>query len=146
MAKDAASPYKAGARSERWLKIKTHMSQEAIICGYTEPKGSRKYIGAFILGVYKRGKLKYVGHAGGGSNPLLLKELRQNLQKIEIEESPFDEKVRPNAAVHWVKPKILCEVSFSEWTSDGRMRQPIFKGIRNDKPAKDVNVESPKNG
>lgn len=146
MAKDGQSKYKLGVRTEQWLKIKTHLSQEAIICGFTEPRGSRKYIGAFILGVYKRGKLKYVGHAGGGGNPQLLKELRQNLQKLEIDNPPFDEKVRPNAPVHWVKPEILCEVSFSEWTADGLMRQPIFKGIRTDKDPKQVTVEKPKHG
>jgi bifunctional non-homologous end joining protein LigD len=146
MGKSDTSLYRAGIRTEQWLKIKTHLAQEAIICGFTEPRGSRKYIGAFILGVYRKGKLKYVGHAGGGGDPKLLKELRQNLQKIEITDSPFDEKIRPNAPVHWVKPEILCEVSFSEWTVDGLMRQPIFKGIRTDKDPKEVTKEKPHNG
>lgn len=146
IAKNGQSTYRPGIRTDQWLKIKTHLAQEAIICGFTEPRGSRKYIGAFILGIYKNNKLKYVGHTGGGGNPKLLKELRQNLQKIEIDSSPFDEKIRPNAPVHWVKPEILCEVSFSEWTADGLMRQPIFKGVRADKDPKEVIKEKPKHG
>lgn len=144
MAKRSDSLYHAGSRSDEWLKIKTHLRQEAIICGFTEPRGSRKYIGAFILGVYKRGKLKYVGHAGGGPNVNLLKELRQNLEKIEVQDSPFDQSIKPNAPVHWVKPKYLVEVSFEEWTKDGLMRQPIFKGIRTDKSPREVTVDKPK--
>jgi len=146
MAKNGQSTYKSGARSDQWLKVKTHLGQEAIICGFTEPRGSRKYIGALILGVYKRGKLTYVGHANAGSSSDMLEELRQNLQKLEVDKSPFEEKVRPNAPVHWVKPEILCEVSFSEWTADGRMRQPVFKGIRTDKEPGEVVQERPKNG
>jgi bifunctional non-homologous end joining protein LigD len=144
MAKDAGSKYRQGIRAEQWLKIKTHLRQEAVICGFTEPRGSRRYIGALILGVYKGDKLTYVGHAGGGGNIKLLKELRQKLEKMQTESSPFEETVRPNAPVHWVKPRLLCEVSFAEWTKDGRMRQPIFKGIRADKPAKEVSMEKPK--
>jgi bifunctional non-homologous end joining protein LigD len=144
MAKRQASTYRVGVRSDDWLKIKTHLRQEAIICGFTEPRGSRKYIGAFILGVYKRGKLKYVGHTGALGNAELLKKLRQNLEKLEVKDSPFEEKIRPNAPVHWVKQKYLAEVSFEEWTSEGLMRQPIFKGIRTDKSPREVTVEKPK--
>jgi bifunctional non-homologous end joining protein LigD len=143
MAKNGNSQYKEGARSEEWLKIKTHNRQEAVICGFTEPRGSRKYIGALILGIYKGNQLRYVGHAGAGSDVKILKQLRQDLEKIEIDHPPFQEKVRPNAPVHWVEPKYLAEVSFSEWTKEGRMRQPIFKGIRTDKPAKAVKKEEP---
>jgi len=146
MAKDGQSVYKTGVRTDQWLKIKTHLRQEAIICGFTEPRGSRKYIGALILGIYKEGELTYVGHTGGGPNSQLLKKLRQNLEKNEIPDSPFSQKVRPNAPVHWVKPQLLAEVSFSEWTADGRMRQPIFKGIRADKDPKEVTEEKPKHG
>jgi bifunctional non-homologous end joining protein LigD len=144
MAKDSQSTYRPGIRSEDWLKVKTHLRQEAIICGFTEPRGSRKYIGALILGIYKRGKLTYVGHAGGGGNPQLLKELRQKLEKIEVKQSPFSQKIKPNAPVHWSKPKYLAEVSFGEWTKDGLMRQPIFKGLRIDKKPQEVTRERPK--
>jgi bifunctional non-homologous end joining protein LigD len=144
MAKDKHSLYRPGVRTDQWLKIKTHLRQEAIICGFTEPRGSRQHIGALILGVHKRGKLKYVGHASAGSNAAKLKELRQNLEKLEVANSPFSEKIRPNAPVHWVRPKLLAEVSFSEWTKDGLMRQPIFKGLRTDKDPKEVIVEKSK--
>ncbi|MBX4201958.1 DNA ligase D, partial [Candidatus Saccharibacteria bacterium] len=140
MAKNGQSQYKTGKRSEQ---IKTHLRQEAIICGFTEPRGSRKYIGALILGVYEKDRLKYVGHAGGGGNVQLLKDLLQKLKTIETGKSPFSQKIKPNAPVHWVKPKLLVEVSFSEWTADGLMRQPIFKGLRTDKDPKDVTQEKP---
>jgi bifunctional non-homologous end joining protein LigD len=144
MAKNGNSLYRAGIRTDQWLKVKTHLRQEAIICGFTEPRGSRKHIGALILGVYKDSQLEYVGHANAGSNTGQLERLRQRLEKIEIENSPFREKIRPNAPVHWVKPSYLAEVSFSEWTRDGRMRQPVFKGLRADKDPKEVGVEKPK--
>jgi bifunctional non-homologous end joining protein LigD len=143
MAKDITSRYRPDIRTDEWLKIKTHLRQEAIICGFTEPRGSRQHIGALIIGIYKRGKLKYVGHATPGGNVKRLKELRLRLEKLEVKDSPFDEKVRPNAPVHWVKPKLLAEVSFAEWTKDGLMRQPIFKGIRTDKDPKEVTEEKP---
>jgi len=144
MAKNSRSKYRPGARTDDWLKIKTHLRQEAVICGFTEPRGSRKYLGALILGIYKGSRLKYVGHTNAGGQTENLKELRQNLEKLEIKESPFQEKFRPNAPVHWVRPKLLAEVSFAEWTPDGLMRQPIFKGIRADKDPKEVIVEKPK--
>jgi bifunctional non-homologous end joining protein LigD len=143
IAKHVRSVYRAGVRTDQWLKIKNHHRQEAIICGFTEPRGSRKYIGALILGVYKRGKLTYVGHAGGGGNPQLLKKLRRNLEELEIKDSPFAHKIKPNAPVHWVNPELMAEVSFSEWTRDGLMRQPIFKGLRTDKDPKQVTEEKP---
>jgi len=144
MAKNGQSRYSFGVRTEQWLKVKTHLRQESVICGFTEPRGGRQYIGALILGINRRGKLKYVGHANAGGNPRKLKELRQNLQKIETSNSPFSQKIRPNAPVHWVKPRLLAEVSFSEWTKDGLMRQPVFKGIRTDKDPKEVVMEKPK--
>jgi len=143
MAKNGQSRYSPGARTDQWLKIKTHLRQEAIICGFTEPRGSRKYIGALILGIHREGELQYVGHTNAAANPAKLKELRQNLEKIEVSGSPFAQRVRPNAPVHWVKPHYLAEVSFSEWTQDGLMRQPIFKGLRTDKDPKEVTEEKP---
>jgi len=143
MAKHSCSKYTAGLRSRQWLKIKTHQRQEAVIGGFTEPKGSRKHIGALILGTYEGGELKYVGHTGGGIPMEQMPQLRKQLEAIERETSPFKEKVKPNAPVHWVQPKLVCEISFSEWTGDGRMRQPIFEGMRSDKAAKEVHRERP---
>jgi bifunctional non-homologous end joining protein LigD len=144
MAKYGLSVYKTGIRSRDWLKIKTHLRQEAVIGGFTEPKGSRKYIGALILGVYEGAELVYMGHAGGGIPSKQLPQLRKQLENLERQTSPFNDKIRPNAPVHWVQPKLVAEVSFSEWTADRRMRQPIFIGLREDKAAKDVKREMPK--
>lgn len=144
IAKNGESNYVEGARSLNWLKIKVLNRQEAIICGYTEPRGSRKQMGALILGVYEDGKLKYVGHCGGGFNQQSLKEMYERLQPYRRETSPFSEKIRTNMPVSWVEPKLVCEVKFSEWTGEGIFRMPIFVAMRDDKPAKQVKKELPK--
>jgi bifunctional non-homologous end joining protein LigD len=144
MAKNCQCRYRQGLRSKQWLKIKTHMRQEAVIGGFTEPRGSRKHIGALVLGVYDdSGKLQYIGHTGGGIPTGELPALRSQLEKLEQRQSPFATKFKPNAPVHWVKPQLVCEVSFGEWTEDGHMRQPIFVGMRNDKPPKKISREKP---
>lgn len=143
MAKRSGSTYQPGRRSRDWLKLKTHMRQEAVIGGFTEPKGSRKYIGALVLGIYKEGKLFYAGHSGGGIPPKLMPELRRKLESIEIKKSPFIDSFKPNSVVHYVKPELICEVTFSEWTKGGHFRQPIFVGLREDKKAKEVRREKP---
>lgn len=145
IAKKKDSTYQPGFRGNDWLKIKTHSRQEAIICGFTEPNGGRKHFGALILGVYDKGKLKYVGHTGSGFNDLSLKDMYDQLRKLKMEKSPFEERFQTNAPVTWVKPKLVCEVSFAEWTDDGHMRQPIFKGLRQDKEPDDVKIEKKKN-
>ena len=141
IAKEGESEY-VSRRSKSWLKIKAHMSQEAVIGGYTEPRGSRKGIGALILGVYnKKGELEYIGHTGGGLNEQNIKELLGKLKKITRKSSPFSDEFKTNAPATWVEPKLVCEVSFQEWTGDGHMRQPIFEGMRIDKKAKEVRRE-----
>jgi bifunctional non-homologous end joining protein LigD len=142
MAKKIGSTYKF-ARSSDWLKIKAVQRQEVVIGGYTEPKGSRKKFGALLVGTYEKGKLKYCGHVGGGFNQKLLTEVYDLLQKFVTDKCPFTVKPKPNMPVTWVRPKLVCEVSFAEWTKEGNMRQPIFKGIRTDKPAKKVVREKP---
>lgn len=144
MAKLANSTYQVGKRSRDWLKIKTHMRQEVVIGGFTEPKGSRQFIGALIVGVYEKGKLVYAGHVGGGIPPNQLEPLRKKLLSLERKVFPFAAEPKPNGEVHWVAPKLVCEIKFGEWTSEGQMRQPIFVGLRNDKPAKAVKRELPK--
>jgi bifunctional non-homologous end joining protein LigD len=138
MAKAAESKYLIGKRSQEWLKIKTHLRQEAIIAGFTEPKGSRVHIGALVLAVYEGKELKYVGQSGSGFNKQSLTELKAKLEPLVQEHSPFKEKVPLSRDVTWVKPELVCELSFAEWTSDGQMRQAIFEGLRTDKKAKDV--------
>jgi len=141
IAKKADSPYNVGVRSEKWLKIKIVKKQEAIICGYTAGRGSRTGFGALVLGVYEGDKLVYVGHTGGGFNENLLKTIKTQLDSLVQKQSPFEEKVVTNEKVTWVKPQIICEVSFAGWTQDMHMRQPIFQGIRQDKKAEEIRRE-----
>jgi bifunctional non-homologous end joining protein LigD len=145
VAKRADSPYKEGSRGADWLKVKTHLRQEVVIGGYTEPRGSRKYLGSLLVGVYtKEGEFTYVGHSGGGIPDEARRQLRDMLVKLEQPSSPFLTEPKPNAPIHWVKPKIVCEMSFSEWTNDGYMRHPQFEGLREDKPPANVRRELPK--
>lgn len=125
-------------RSSDWLKIKTGMRQEVVIGGFTKPKGSRKKFGALLVGVYEKGKLSYVGHVGGGFHAKLLTDLYNLMQKLIVPKCPFHNEPLPNASVTWIRPLLVCEVSFVEWTQAGIMRQPIFKGLRIDKTAKKV--------
>ena len=141
MAKNADSKYREGMRSPDWLKIKTHSRQEAVIGGFTEPRGSRKNLGRLVLGVYEGDDLVYIGHTGGGFGTQGLADLRERLDELGQRRCPFREPPHPNAPVHWVKPELVCEVRFGEWTKDGIMRQPIFLGLREDKPARDVHRE-----
>lgn len=144
VAKRADSPYREGDRGVDWLKIKTHLRQEVVIGGYTEPRGSRKYLGSLLIGVYDKEGLRYVGHSGGGIPDEQRKELQARLAKLERKDSPFTTTPKPNAPVHWVKPELVGEMSFSEWTSDGSMRHPEFKGLRPDKKPTAVHREKPK--
>lgn len=141
MAKRMGSEYYPGKRSADWLKIKHHKSEEAIIAGFTSPRGGRKYFGALVLGTMADGKLTYAGHTGSGFNTELLKEVYAKLQPLIREKSPFDERVKTNMPVTWVEPKYVCEVKFSEWTSDGKLRHPIFLRLREDKQVKDLNTQ-----
>lgn len=140
MAKKIDSKYYPGKRTSDWLKIKHHKTQEAIIAGYTQPSGARKYLGALILAIKDGKKLKYIGHTGGGFNQNSLKEMYEKLQPLIQETSPFDEKIKTNSPVTWVKPQLICEVKFAEITSDGKLRQPIFLHLRNDKDINEVNM------
>lgn len=143
IAKRLDSKYQMNKRSKDWLKIKIHLQQEAIICGFTEPRGSRQNFGALILGVYKNNKLQYIGHAGSGFDEAMLAEVMQKLKPLITKKSPFPDEPKTNMPATWVKPKLVCEVSFAEWTDDGSMRQPIFIGLREDKNPKDVKRELP---
>jgi bifunctional non-homologous end joining protein LigD len=141
IAKNATSPYREGMRGHDWLKIKTHTRQEAVIGGFTEPRGSRKDIGALVLGVYEGKNLIYIGHAGGGLGAQGLADLRAKLDPLVQKECPFLDKPKTNMPVQWVEPKLVCEVSFQEWTSDGLLRQPVILGLREDKSARSVHRE-----
>lgn len=143
VAKRADSSYSEGKRGPDWLKIKTHLRQEVVIGGFTEPRGNRKHLGALIVGIYDGDDFIYVGHSGGGISDEARKKLREQLEKIEQKSSPFASEPKPNAPVHWVKPQLVCEMSFSEWTDDNSMRHPVFEGLRPDKKPHDVHKEEP---
>jgi bifunctional non-homologous end joining protein LigD len=142
IAKRDAAPYVPGARSRDWLKLKLQHRAEFVVGGYTEPRRTRLYLGAILLGYFDRkGQLQYVGHTGGGFNRESLKDMYERLNRLEQRASPFANMPRTNEPAHWVRPKIVVEVKFAEWTSDARLRQPIFLGIRDDKDARDVHLE-----
>lgn len=141
MAKNSQSKYYQGQRTNDWLKIKIQHREEVVIAGFTEPKGGRKYFGALIAGVYKKGKLNYVGHVGGGFDDKLLKSIWNKLQPLKQKNCPFETIPETNAPVTWIKPKLIAEVAFSNWTHEGQMRHPVFLGLREDKNAKDVSEE-----
>lgn len=142
IAKKADSRYYENTRSSDWLKIKNVLTDEAVIAGYTAPRNSRKYFGALILGVYKKNKLVYIGHTGTGFTDKILKTVYDKLQPLITSASPFDEAVKVNSPVTWVKPKLVCNLKFTEVTADGNRRHPVFMGLRTDKPAKQVHAEA----
>jgi bifunctional non-homologous end joining protein LigD len=141
IAKQADSPYREGARSGEWLKIKTQLRQEAIICGFTAPRRSRKHFGSLLLAVYEGGALHYVGHVGTGFSQESLRSLHQKLIPLRRGASPLPGAPKIAGSVTWVDPVLVCEVSFHEWTQDGIMRQPSFQGLREDKPPTEVTRE-----
>lgn len=143
IAKDLLSLYRPGVRSKEWLKIKAHQRQEAVIGGFTEPRGSRSNLGALLLGVFEDGKLNYVGHTGGGFEETDLVDVFKILKPLAREESPFNENIKTNAPPTWVKPELVCEVRFTDWTQDGLMRHPIYLGLREDKSPHNVKRELP---
>src|SRR4029077_2020293 len=114
MAKKKDSLYTPGLRTTEWLKIKNHKSQEAIIVGYTEPRGGRQHFGSILLAQYKNKKLHYIGHAGTGFTEKTLKEVMQQMKRSITKESPFAEPIKTNNKVTWIKPQLVCEVSFTE--------------------------------
>ena len=132
MAKRAGSAY-VQKRSSDWLKVKTIQRSEVVIGGYTKPRRSREYFGALVAGLYRDGQLHYVGHSGGGFNRKSLKQIYDLLQPLKSDKCPFVVKPQTNEPVQWVKPKLVAEVKFSEWTADNKMRHPIFVGLREDK-------------
>jgi bifunctional non-homologous end joining protein LigD len=141
IAKRVDSRYEPGNRSRNWLKLKIEFRQEFVVGGYTEPRNSREHIGAILLGYFDHGRFIYVGHTGGGFTRQGLEEMYHRLKRLERKTSPFEETPKTNEKGHWVKPEVVVEVKFSEWTADRRLRQPIFLGVRDDKTAKEVGLE-----
>jgi bifunctional non-homologous end joining protein LigD len=138
------APYRPG-RGTDWLKLKCTSNQEFVIGGFSEPEGSRRYLGALLVGLYDDGQLRYCGKVGTGYSEESLRALRARLARLEQPEPAF--RNPPGKAesrgVHWVKPELVCEVQFAEFTGDGRLRHPSFRGLREDKPAYEVVRETP---
>jgi bifunctional non-homologous end joining protein LigD len=144
IAKHSQSTYRMGRRSRQWLKVKTQRTQEGVIAGFTEPRGARKYFGTLVLGVFEGGVLTYIGHSGGGFGSKNLKEIREKMDPLIRKKCPFKVEPKTNAPVTWLKPKLACEVIFSGWTEDGIMRHPVFLRLREDKTAREVVRETPR--
>lgn len=142
IAKRADSLYTPGYRTDKWLKIKAQNSQEAIICGYTESSGDTMF-GSLILGINKDGALTYVGNCGTGFSNEEQKTLFKKMEPLALNKSPFNKKINLKGRVpHWVKPVLICEVKFSEWTKQQIMRHPVYKGIRKDKTSSEIHKET----
>jgi len=137
-------PHQPG-RSRNWLKTKCVKRQEFVIGGFTEPEGSRAGIGALLVGINEDRHLRFSGKVGTGFTSDVLTELRRRLDRLEQQECPFSPK--PAGALgrmaHWVKPELVAEVAFTEWTEDGKIRHPSFQGLRDDKPASEIRREEP---
>jgi bifunctional non-homologous end joining protein LigD len=132
-------------RSPEWIKLKCGMRQEFVIGGYTDPKGSRTGIGSLLLGYYDEGgTLRYAGNVGSGFNGASLRHIREVLEAIGTDSNPFPPRAVPGRGNHWVKPELVAEVSFSEWTAADAVRHPVFQGLRKDKPARSVVREQAK--
>jgi bifunctional non-homologous end joining protein LigD len=130
--KRAASCYRPGRRSPDWVKVKLVRSQEFVVGGWTEPRGTRSAFGALLLGVFDDGALEYVGHTGAGFDEKELRRVAALLKPLETPDSPFHVRPRPNERPHWVRPELVAEVKFTEWTADGKLRHPTYVGLRDD--------------
>lgn len=140
IAKRAAGPY-VQKRSADWLKVKTVQRSEVVIGGYTEPRGSRSHFGALVVGLYRDHELHYVAHVGGGFNQRALADIYKLMQPLKAKQSPFVDAPKTNEPVQWLKPKLVAEAKFSEWTAEHRLRHPVFIGLREDKKPENCRFE-----
>ncbi|UFW46528.1 MULTISPECIES: non-homologous end-joining DNA ligase [Bradyrhizobium] len=138
MAKRADSAYASGGRTADWLKVKTAQRQEVVIAGFTAPRRTRPFFGALVLAVREDDAWRYIGHVGTGFSHQVLKELHGKLVRLRTGKSPFPAKVKDEQVTTWVRPSLVAEVKFAEWTSKGELRQPVYLGLRSDKKAKEV--------
>jgi bifunctional non-homologous end joining protein LigD len=138
VAKHGQSRYRVGRRSRQWLKVKTTRTREAVIGGFTAPRGGRSHFGALVLGVYEGDELACIGHAGGGFGAEDLRRIHERLQPLIQKECPFRVEPRTKTPATWVRPELVCEVAFSGWTGDGQLRHPVFLRLREDKAPREV--------
>jgi bifunctional non-homologous end joining protein LigD len=144
MAKLASSLYHSGMRTRDWLKVKASQEQEVVIVGFTAPRKSRKYFGALVLAVREGNRWAYAGRAGTGFDTETLRSLHEKLVPLITGKKPFAEKVPDEGNTTWVRPKLVAEVKFTEWTEGGEMRHPVFLGLRTDKKPTEVVREMPR--
>jgi bifunctional non-homologous end joining protein LigD len=142
IAKEAASTYQPGRRTPAWRKLKLQHEQEFVIGGWTEPRQTRQHFGALLLGVQEDGRLKFAGNTGTGFDEKELARVSKLLKARETKTSPFSEEVKTSEPAHWVRPDLVAQVRFTEWTADNKLRHPVYLGLRDDKGAKDVVRES----
>ncbi len=138
MAKRADSAYASGGRTSDWLKVKTAQRQEVVIAGFTAPRRTRPFFGALVLAVREDDAWRYIGHVGTGFSHQTLEQLHRKLMKLKSAKSPFARKVKDEGVTTWVRPSLVAEVKFAEWTIKGELRQPVYLGLRSDKKATDV--------
>jgi len=136
IAKDERSRYQPGVRSPLWRKVKVRKESEFVIGGYTAPKGGRRHLGALLVGLYDGPELRYVGKVGTGFTQDTLEMLATRLERLRVQTSPFDPEPRMRDAT-WVRPKLVAQLAYAEWTADGKLRQPAFLGLRTDKDPSD---------
>ncbi len=142
IAKKSDSKYFPGTRSDNWLKIKAVKSQEAIICGYTTESKGAGLFGSLVLGLHKDGELTYIGKCGSGFSGDTQKELHSKMKKLETNDKPFNKNINTKGRkIQWLKPELICEVKFTEWTNSGSMRHPVYKGLRSDKTLPEITRE-----
>ena len=139
VAKNLDSKY-VEKRSREWLKVKVNRESEFVIGGYTKPGGSRQYLGALLIGVYEGKKLRYAGKVGTGFDTETLRQLSAELKKLRQDKSSFTDEVREKTAT-FIRPKLVAQIAYTEWTKDGRLRHPAFLGLRDDKAAQEVRKE-----
>ena len=144
--KEAASPYQSGRRSPAWRKLKLQKQEEFVVGGWTEPRNTRSRFGALLLGVYdddRAGRpLVYVGHTGTGFDQKELERVYKLLKAREVDRTPFADRMKTNEPAHWVRPELVAQVRFTEWTDDHKLRHPVYLGLRDDKPAAEVTTST----
>jgi len=141
IAKHADSLYKSGKRSPDWHKLKIVHEQEFVVGGWTDPRQTRTYFGALLLGVYEGRDLVYVGHTGTGFNEKELARVMKLLVPLEIKECPFRNRPKTNERPHWARPELVAQIKFTEWTADAKLRHPVYLGLRDDKRPQEVHRE-----
>ncbi|HYC08736.1 MAG TPA: hypothetical protein VEC10_03805, partial [Steroidobacteraceae bacterium] len=138
VAKNLASHY-LGQRSRLWLKVKVHQEDEFVVVGYTLPEGSRKYFGALLLGAFEQGRLHYVGKVGTGFDARTLADLYKRFQPLASATTALVDPPRGGDITH-LRPRLVAQIAYQELTADRKLRQPVYLGLREDKPAKDVKL------